>query len=238
MTLRHHCQDRSRKSVETSRRSVGKAAGTGDHVEQDVPLRAQHHQRAQPDVRVERRTTRWRPRRSGTARWPGTPPGTAPSAARALAAQGRSPIQTPIGTQTETRQRDQHDDPRQRQQAESRVRSTDRRPAQRGVRELDDAPQCIGHDRKHDRQPQKIGEPADHRRRRFGAAAGRGGAAPSTDGRPPRPSTSGEPADQRGRGAPDRRPTIAVAAARRSARSGTCRPRPRSAGTEAGRRRG
>ena len=29
-----------------SRRSVGKAAGAGDHVEQDVPLRAQHHQRA------------------------------------------------------------------------------------------------------------------------------------------------------------------------------------------------
>jgi len=47
---------RTRKFAASSRRSPWKRRRAGGDVEQDVPLRAEHHHRREPDIRVQTRT--------------------------------------------------------------------------------------------------------------------------------------------------------------------------------------
>ena len=92
---------------------AGEGGGAGDDVEQDVPLRAQDHQRRQPDVGVEPESDDQRPRRAGRAGWRGRRRGTARAAAlrrprRAAARARRRPAPRPawratISTTTRSR---------------------------------------------------------------------------------------------------------------------------------------
>ena len=48
--MRHHSHPPTRKLLGHLAQVAGEGGGAGDHVEQDVPLRAQDHQRRQPDI--------------------------------------------------------------------------------------------------------------------------------------------------------------------------------------------
>ena len=133
-------------------------AGAGDDVEQDVPLRAQHHQRAEPDVGIEApgdddhdRHGEQHVGREGRQ-----------ELRHRLHARGRPRTQPDPDADRhpdDAGQRNQDRDAEQGQQAEP-----DRRQhvagAERGAREQHDVPQRVGDDGKHDQQPQAVGQTA------------------------------------------------------------------------------
>ena len=53
MTSRHHCQPLDSERQCSLLEIIWKGGGTGDHIEDDVPLRAEDDERAQPDIGIE-----------------------------------------------------------------------------------------------------------------------------------------------------------------------------------------
>ena len=98
MTARHHCQPLNAEIGRRLADPVGKARRAGDHVEQDVPLRAKDHQRGQPDVRGRAQPT-MTTTANGKSRLAGKAARNCASGCTISATAGRRPIQTPIGTQ-------------------------------------------------------------------------------------------------------------------------------------------
>ena len=236
MTSRHRCHARRWKMPAASLRSLGRAAGAGDDVEQDVPLGAQDHQGREPDVRIQPPgdDRHHRDREEHVGREGGQELGDrldplGPGRPQADPDPDRHPDQAGDGDQHE------HAGQGEEAQAEGGQRVVQRQVGARGSGRSSTAAQ------QHADADDGRATAESNQARRSGSggrlAAQRDAARRRRDGR----SRSG---DRRGRAGGSRRvrrkqveePGLAARPPRRSARSGTCRPRRRSAGRAAGRR--